>query len=71
MRRANKANAAVSRAVLDAGCLPQTPAAVRDRVAAVGIKVEVYADLSGGQTDGEMLGLMVQAPGTSGAVRDT
>ncbi|AII08224.1 glycine dehydrogenase [Rhodococcus opacus] len=69
MRRANKPKAATNRVVLDADCLPQTLAVVRGRAKAVGIEV-VVADLSGELPDGDMFGVVFQAPGASGAVRD-
>ena len=67
MRRANKAKSA--RVVVDADCLPQTLAVVHGRAAAVGIDVEV-ADLGAGLPDGDLFGLVLQAPGASGVVRD-
>lgn len=69
MRRANKPKSQVTRVVLDAECLPQTLAVVRGRAAAVGIDVCV-ADLDAGLPEGEMFGLVLQAPGASGVVRD-
>lgn len=56
------------RVVVDAECLPQTLAVVRERANAVGIDVHV-ADLSDGLPDGDMFGLVLQAPGASGIVR--
>ncbi|MDI9947942.1 aminomethyl-transferring glycine dehydrogenase [Rhodococcus sp. IEGM 1305] len=69
MRRANKSKSATNRVVLDADCLPQTLAVVRGRAKAVGIEV-VVAELSGELPDGDMFGVVFQAPGASGAVRD-
>ncbi|MDI9974375.1 aminomethyl-transferring glycine dehydrogenase [Rhodococcus sp. IEGM 1307] len=69
MRRANKPKAGTNRVVLDADCLPQTLAVVRGRAKAVGIEV-VVAELSGELPDGDMFGVVFQAPGASGAVRD-
>ncbi|UOT03453.1 aminomethyl-transferring glycine dehydrogenase [Rhodococcus opacus] len=69
MRRANKSKAATNRVVLDADCLPQTLAVIRGRAKAVGIEV-VVAELSGELPDGDMFGVVFQAPGASGAVRD-
>ncbi|MDJ0416005.1 aminomethyl-transferring glycine dehydrogenase [Rhodococcus opacus] len=69
MRRANKSKSATNRVVLDADCLPQTLAVVRARAKAVGIEV-VVAALSGELPDGDMFGVVFQAPGASGAVRD-
>jgi glycine dehydrogenase len=69
MRRANKAKSGTARVVVDPDCLPQTLAVVRGRAAAVGIDVEV-ADLHAGLPDGDLFGLVLQAPGASGVVRD-
>ncbi|MFV9456542.1 aminomethyl-transferring glycine dehydrogenase [Rhodococcus sp. NM-2] len=69
MRRANKSKSATNRVVLDADCLPQTLAVVRGRAKAVGIEV-VVAELSGELPDGDMFGVVFQAPGVSGTVRD-
>nr|GLK37956.1 glycine dehydrogenase (decarboxylating) [Rhodococcus wratislaviensis] len=69
MRRANKSKSATNRVLLDADCLPQTLAVVRGRAKAVGIEV-VVAELSGELPDGDMFGVVFQAPGASGAVRD-
>jgi glycine dehydrogenase len=69
MRRANKAKAGVARVVVDADCLPQTLAVVRGRTAAVGIELDVV-DLTTGLPDGDFFGLVLQAPGASGVVRD-
>jgi len=54
---------------VDADVLPQTIAVVRTRAAAIGVDV-VVADLSGGLPAADCFGLLVQYPGTSGAVRD-
>ena len=69
MRRANKRSPPPTASSLDADCLPQTLAVVRGRAKAVGIEV-VVADLSGELPDGDMFGVVFQAPGASGAVRD-
>ncbi|MGV9803861.1 glycine dehydrogenase (aminomethyl-transferring), partial [Mycobacterium sp. NPDC003449] len=69
MRRANKAKSACDTVILDADCLPQTLAVVQGRAQAVGIEVEV-ADLSAGLPDVDAFGVVFQAPGASGAVRD-
>lgn len=69
MRRANKAKSATARVVLDADCLPQTLAVVQGRAKSVGIEV-VVADLDCGLPDGDWFGVVFQAPGASGAVRD-
>ncbi|VTR76403.1 aminomethyl-transferring glycine dehydrogenase [Cellulomonas hominis] len=58
--------------VLDADCLPQTLAVTLGRAEAAGLAVRV-ADLSAGLPDlGDeaLVGLVLQAPGASGAVRD-
>jgi glycine dehydrogenase len=58
--------------VLDANCLPQTLAVTLGRAQAAGLGVRV-ADLSAGLPDlGDeaLVGLVLQAPGASGAVRD-
>ncbi|MGW6128842.1 aminomethyl-transferring glycine dehydrogenase [Cellulomonas sp. NPDC055163] len=58
--------------VLDSECLPQTVAVTRGRAEAIGLPV-VVADLSEGLPDvgpGGLVGVVVQAPGVSGVVRD-
>jgi len=58
--------------VLDAECLPQTIAVTRGRAEAIGHPV-VVADLSAGLPDvgpGGIVGVVLQAPGASGVVRD-
>ena len=55
--------------VLDSECLPQTIAVARGRAAAVGVPL-VVADLSGGLPEGDLVGVVLQQPGTSGVVRD-
>ena len=55
--------------VLDADCLPQTLAVVTTRCQAAGIDV-VVADLHDGLPDGEVFGIVLQEPGTSGRLRD-
>jgi glycine dehydrogenase len=70
MHRAAKGRAGV--VVLDADCLPQTLAVTLGRAEAAGLGVRV-ADLTDGLPDlGEeaLVGLVLQAPGASGAVRD-
>ncbi|MGW5113722.1 aminomethyl-transferring glycine dehydrogenase [Nocardia sp. NPDC004123] len=69
MRRANKGKSSTSRVIVDAQTLPQTLAVVRGRAKAIGIDVEV-ADLAVGLPEGDFFGLVLQAPGTSGVVRD-
>ncbi|MFI2753947.1 aminomethyl-transferring glycine dehydrogenase [Cellulomonas sp. P22] len=58
--------------VLDAECFPQTVAVTRGRADAMGLPV-VVADLSDGLPDlggAELVGVVLQAPGASGVVRD-
>ncbi len=69
MRRANKAKPESAVVVLDADCLPQTLAVVQGRAEPMGIRV-VLADLTTGLPDGDIFGVVLQAPGASGAVRD-
>ncbi|WP_235654031.1 aminomethyl-transferring glycine dehydrogenase [Mycolicibacterium houstonense] len=67
MRRANKTKS--SRVILDAECLPQTIALVRGRARAVGIDIDVV-DLTDGLPEGDAFGMVLQAPGASGVVRE-
>lgn len=70
MHRAARGRSGV--VVLDADCLPQTLAVTLGRAGAAGLGVRV-ADLSDGLPDlGDeaLVGLVLQAPGASGAVRD-
>ncbi len=60
---------AVGPFVVDADALPQTIEVVRTRAEAMGIEVLV-ADLTGGLPDGDLCGVLVQYPGTSGRIRD-
>ncbi|WP_092804785.1 aminomethyl-transferring glycine dehydrogenase [Rhodococcus globerulus] len=69
MRRANKGKSGTPRVVVDSDCLPQTLAVLQGRAKTVGIEV-VVADVDGGLPDGDMFGVVFQAPGASGAVRD-
>ncbi|MFE3281230.1 glycine dehydrogenase (aminomethyl-transferring), partial [Nocardia sp. NPDC059239] len=69
MRRANKTKSSTPRVIVDAETLPQTLAVVHGRAKAIGIDVEV-ADLAAGLPEGDFFGLVLQAPGTSGVVRD-
>ncbi|OZF07856.1 glycine dehydrogenase (aminomethyl-transferring) [Rhodococcus sp. 15-1154-1] len=69
MRRANKSRPSSARVVIDSDVLPQTLAVIRGRAQFVGIDVEV-ADLTSGLPDGDFFGLVLQAPGASGAVRN-
>ena len=57
------------RTVLDADCLPQTIAVVKGRAEALGFEIEV-ADLSNGLPEGDINGIVLQQPGTSGALRN-
>ncbi|HEV7719850.1 MAG TPA: aminomethyl-transferring glycine dehydrogenase [Iamia sp.] len=67
-RRASKAPAdAVF--VVDSGCHPQTLAVVATRAEPLGLRV-VVADLGGGLPDGDVFGVLVQYPTTTGLVRD-
>ncbi len=67
VRRANRK--AAGPFVVDADALPQTIDVVRTRAAALGIDI-VVADLTDGLPDGELSGVLVQYPGTSGRVAD-
>ena len=53
--------------MLDADCLPQTIAVVKGRAEALGFEIEV-ADLSNGLPEGDINGIVLQQPGTSGAL---
>src|SRR3954453_8437221 len=64
-RRSSKATSA--RFVVDADCHPQTIAVIRTRAEPIGIDVEV-SDLSGGLPTGELFGVLLAYPGSSGAV---
>ncbi len=55
--------------VVDADALPQTIEVVRTRAEAMGIDVLV-ADLADGLPDGDLCGVLVQYPGTSGRIVD-
>ncbi len=55
--------------LVDADCHPQTIEVVRTRAEPLGIEV-VVQDLSGGLPDAGCFGVLVQDPGSSGAVRD-
>jgi glycine dehydrogenase len=70
-RRATKHEGPVS--LVDADCHPQTIAVVTTRAEALGIEVVVgdpFADGAGGGVPAEAFGVLVQHPGSSGAVRD-
>ncbi|HEU5160261.1 MAG TPA: aminomethyl-transferring glycine dehydrogenase [Streptosporangiaceae bacterium] len=55
--------------LVDADVLPQTIAVVRTRAVPMGLDV-VVADLRDGLPDGDFFGVLLQYPGTSGAVAD-
>jgi glycine dehydrogenase len=55
--------------VVDADCHPQTIAVIRTRAEPLGIAV-VVADLTSGLPAGDVFGVLVQDPGTSGRVHD-
>jgi glycine dehydrogenase len=55
--------------VVDADCHPQTIAVVRTRAVPLGIDVRV-TDLTGGLPDGDVFGVLLQYPASSGVVRD-
>ncbi len=65
-RRSNKASGVF---LIDADCHPQTIEVVRTRAEPLGIEVRVE-DLSSGLPDCDSFGVLVQDPGSSGAVRD-
>src|SRR4051812_6766212 len=67
VRRANRS--AKGAFIVDQDALPQTIAVVRTRAEAMGIEV-VVADLAEGLPDGELSGVLVQYPGSSGQVGD-
>jgi len=67
-RRASKSPGGAA-FVVDADCHPQTIAVVRTRAEPLGLPV-VVADTSAGLPDGEVFGVLLQYPGSSGLVRD-
>ncbi|WCO65032.1 aminomethyl-transferring glycine dehydrogenase [Iamia majanohamensis] len=67
-RRASKAPAGAP-FVVDTACHPQTLAVVRTRAEPLGIPV-VEADLGAGLPEGDLFGVLVQYPTTTGLVRD-
>jgi glycine dehydrogenase len=69
MRRANRSAPPEARVLVDADCLPQTLAVLATRAEALGMAVEVV-DLAQPLPAGDVFGLVLQAPGASGAVRD-
>src|SRR3954463_2423574 len=66
-RRVSKSTS--DRIVVDADTHPQTLAVLATRAEPLGIDVAV-TDLSGGLPEGELFGLVLSYPGSSGAVRD-
>src|SRR4051812_32002858 len=66
-RRSSKS--ASNRFLVDADCHPQTIAVLTTRAEPVGIEV-VVADLAGRLPDGELFGMLLAFPGSSGAVRE-
>jgi glycine dehydrogenase len=69
MRRANRSAPAGSKVLIDAECLPQTRNVLATRAEALGLAVEVV-DLARPLPEGDVFGIVLQAPGASGAVRD-
>jgi glycine dehydrogenase len=67
MRRAGRSSC--ERVVVDADILPQSLAVLHTRCAPLGIDVDVV-DLTLGLPEGDLFGLVLQAPGRSGVVRD-
>ena len=67
MRRTGRSPS--DRVLVDVETLPQTMAVLSTRCAPLGIEVEVF-DPAGGLPEGEFFGVVLQAPGRSGAVRD-
>ena len=70
-RRVSKSKSA--RFFVDADCHPQTIAVVRTRAAPLGIDVTVgdpYESFADEGSDGDVFGVLVQYPGSSGALRD-
>jgi glycine dehydrogenase len=55
--------------VVDADCHPQTIAVLQTRAEPLGLPVQVH-DLSSGLPEGELFGILLQYPGSSGVVRD-
>ena len=67
-RRSSKAPADAP-FLVDADCHPQTIAVVQTRARPLGLDVRVL-DLSDGLPEGDLFGVLVQYPGSGGAVRD-
>ncbi len=74
LRRASKKDDRCSRFLVDADTLPQTIAVLRTRAKSLGIAVELVdatAPLpAASEQGGDFFGLLLAAPGASGAVRD-
>ena len=68
-RRASRA-AAGAAFVIDADCHPQTVAVVETRAEPLGIAVVVRDVARDGLPEGDVFGVLLQYPGSSGAVRD-
>jgi glycine dehydrogenase len=66
-RRSSKSTS--MRFVVDADTHPQTVAVIRTRAEPIGIEVDVR-DVSAGLPEGDLFGVLVSYPGSSGAVRD-
>ncbi|BAV43708.1 glycine dehydrogenase [Mycobacterium ulcerans subsp. shinshuense] len=66
MRRSNKSPSA--RLLVDSDCFTQTLSVLRPRAAAVGIDIELV-DIEKKLPEGDFFGIVLQAPGASGAVR--
>ncbi|GJO06598.1 aminomethyl-transferring glycine dehydrogenase [Mycobacterium marinum] len=66
MRRSNKSPSA--RLLVDSDCFTQTLSVLRTRAAAVGIDIELV-DIEKKLPEGDFFGIVLQAPGASGAVR--
>src|SRR5438309_3957532 len=66
-RRVSKSTS--DRFVVDADTHPQTLAVLATRAEPLGIEIEI-ADLAAGLPEGDLFGLLLSYPGTSGAVRD-
>jgi glycine dehydrogenase len=67
--RVTKGRAAKSAFLIDADVLPHTSAVIRTRALPMGLDV-VVADLGAGLPEGDFFGVLLQYPGTSGAVAD-
>ncbi|MGH9247061.1 MAG: aminomethyl-transferring glycine dehydrogenase, partial [Acidimicrobiales bacterium] len=56
--------------IVDADCLPQTIELVRTRAEAIGVESKVIDLAADGMPRGDLVGVLLQYPGTSGVVRD-